>query len=438
MEPRSTALPAKAPAFRTRFARVLAGVWFRSLQRRGDDRGSGPTLFVLNHPNGLLDALVAAALLESSPRLLGKATLWEVLLLRPLIAVFDPIPVHRRADGDASPEATRRTFAAVHEAFARGQSVAIFPEGISHGNRELAPLKTGAARMLLSAPCAVRLVPVGLIYGERERFRHSVLLRLGEPIAFDDLVAQGSTPAAVDELTSRMREALVPLTLHGPDDGPQRLAEQLAWLLAEGPRERAALDTLRGRVRVLADRLRAIDEPERAEIESRVAQATHTLAHLGVRPDQLGFAYSAGVVARWLPGFVGRLALAPLIVSIGLWFWPVYRLTGLAIARLTLDLDVRGTYKFLLGLVLLPLWLLLSMVLAGWYAGAWGVLGSVVAAALAFVGLPMAERVREDLQAIRGFLRRRDPRAQTIASEREALLTAFPELRAWVSQVAGA
>ena len=62
----------------------------------------------------------------------------------------------------------------------------------------------------------------------------------------------------------------------------------------------------------------------------------------------------------------------------------------------------------------------------------------VVAAALAFVGLPMAERVREDLQAIRGFLRRRDPRAQTIASEREALLTAFPELRAWVSQVAGA
>jgi glycerol-3-phosphate O-acyltransferase / dihydroxyacetone phosphate acyltransferase len=129
------------------FARALARIWFRSLQREGHEPGPGATLFVLNHPNGLVDALVPAALLDPTPRFLGKSTLWQILILKPLLAIFDPIPVHRKKDGDVGPEATARTFAAVHEAFARAETVAMFPEGISHAMRDLAPLKTGAARI---------------------------------------------------------------------------------------------------------------------------------------------------------------------------------------------------------------------------------------------------------------------------------------------------
>lgn len=415
--------------FRTRFARALAATWFRSLQHRGSEPTEGPTLYVLNHPNGLLDALVLTAALDRPPRLLGKATLWQVAVLRPFLAVFDPIPVHRRTDGDVGPEATAKTFAAVHAAFANGDAVAIFPEGISHGRRELAPLKTGAARMLLSSPTPVRLVPVGLVYGERERFRHSALARIGDPIDYDDLKPDGLAPAAVDALTDRIRDAIIPLTLHGPDDPSAQLAERLAWLLAEGPRERADLEHLRARTRLLADRLRTIDDTQRSEIEARALRATIALAEVGVRPDQLGFEYSRSVVSRWLPGFLGRLALVPLILTLGLWFWPAYRLTGFVIDRLTLDLDVRSTYKFLLGIVLLPLWLVVTIVLAGWFGGVLGVLGALLAAALAFVVMPLGERVIEDLQAIRGFMAQRDPDTRALVAEREALLEAFPELR---------
>lgn len=420
----------RAPALRTRFARGMAALWFRSLQVRGEPPGDGPILWVLNHPNGLLDAVVASAALDDAPRFLGKATLWKVLVLKPLIAVFDPIPVHRRADGDVGPEATMRTFAAVHEVFAAGGSVAIFPEGISHGHRELAPLKTGAARMLLSAPCPVRLVPAGLVYGQRETFRHSALLRIGAPIDYEDLRGEGATPDRVDALTDRIREALVPLTLHGPDDAAARLAERLGWLLAEGPRERAGLEPLRARVRLLADRLRTCDDAVRREIEARVDAVTDALARAGLRPDQLGFHYSSDVVAGWLPGFVARLALAPLVFSVGLAYWPVYRLTGWLIGRLTLDLDVQATYKFLLGLVLFPVWMIATIVAAGVIAGGWGVLAAIVGAVVAFAAMPLAERVGEDVQAIRGFLRRDDAGLQALVKEREALLEAFPELRA--------
>lgn len=426
-----TTPPAKrAPTLRTRFARGMAALWFRSLQVRGEPPGDGPTLWVLNHPNGLLDGVVASAALDDAPRFVGKATLWKVLVLKPLLAVFDPIPVHRRADGDVGPEATMRTFAAVHEVFAAGGSVAIFPEGISHGHRDLAPLKTGAARMLLSAPCPVRLVPAGLVYGQRETFRHSALLRIGAPIDYDDLRGEGPTPQRVEALTRRIREALLPLTLHGPDDAAGRLAERLGWLLAEGPRERAGLEPLRARVRLLAERLRACDDSVRHEIEARVDAATQALERSGLRPDQLGFHYSSDVVAGWLPGFLARLALAPIVFSVGLLYWPVYRLTGWLIGRLTLDLDVQATYKFLLGLVLFPVWMIASVVLAGALAGALGVLAAIVGAIVAFAAMPLAERVAEDVQAIRGFLRRDDAGLRVLVEEREALLEAFPELRA--------
>ncbi|MFO0632918.1 MAG: 1-acyl-sn-glycerol-3-phosphate acyltransferase [Nannocystaceae bacterium] len=418
-----------AAAPRTRFARALAWIWFRSLQREGAAVPPGPTLWVLNHPNGLLDAVVATAALPGSPRFLGKATLWQVLVLKPLLAIFDPIPVHRRADGDVGPDATAKTFAAVHEALARGDAVAIFPEGISHARRELAPLKTGAARMVLSSPRPVQLVPAGLVYGERERFRHSALVRVGTPIDYDDLRGRGAEPDAVATLTGRIAEQLRPLTLHGPDDAAQALAERLAWLLAEGPRERAALAPLQARVATLATRLRALPPASLAAIETRATQACDALARAGVRADQLGFAYDRATVARWLPGFASRLLFAPLWLPLALWCWPVYRLTGFVIGRLVLDLDVVATYKFLLGLVLFPAWLCASLVLAGVFGGVAGVLATLVAAAVAFVVLPLGERVGEDLQAIRGFAQRRNPRLQALAQERDALLAAFPELR---------
>lgn len=407
-------------------------MWFRSLQCTGDALEPGATLLVLNHPNGLLDALVASALLDRTPRFLGKATLWQVLVLKPLLAVFDPIPVHRRDDGDVGPAATARTFAAVHEALAKGDVVAIFPEGISHGRRELAPLKTGAARMVLSAAMPVRLVPVGLVYGERETFRHSVLVRVGAAIDYDDLRADGVAPAAVDELTCRIRDALVPLTLHGPDDQAQWLAEQLSWLLAEGPRERAGLEPLRARTRLLADRLRTLDDAARSDIERRLMHATQTLADAGVRPDQLGFAYSSGTVARWLPGFAVRLMLTPAIVAFGLLYWPAYRMIGFVIGRLSLDLDVQATYKLLAGLVIAPAWLLATLVTGAILWGAAGLGIAVAAAVAAFVAMPLVERLREDIAAIRGFARRHDARLVALTRERLALVEAFPELRQWI------
>jgi glycerol-3-phosphate O-acyltransferase/dihydroxyacetone phosphate acyltransferase len=62
--------------------------------------------------------------------------------------------------------------------------VAIFPEGTSHSDPHLKPLKTGAARIALGTGLAdLTIVPVGLYYVDKAKFRSDALVVYGEPFA---------------------------------------------------------------------------------------------------------------------------------------------------------------------------------------------------------------------------------------------------------------
>ncbi len=414
----------------SRVARFLGRIWFRSLRREGPALPPGPCLILLNHPNGLLDPLAAAALLDRRAGWLAKATLWKIVPLRPFLAGFHAIPVTRPKDGGATAESIQRCFQKVHELLGRGGSVALFPEGISHTGADLAPLKTGAARMALSSPVPLAIVPAGLVYGDRATFRHSVLLRLGPPVFFEDLIKQGPEPGAVAELTARIRAGLQPLTLHDADMRRLALAQEVAWLLAEAPGSRADLEALRVRVRTLVPHLAQLDPEALAALEARVHEAQVWLRAKGLRPDQVGHPYPWAEVRHWLPWAGLRLLLATLVLPCALPFWPVYRLVGWVATRATDELDVTATIKLVAGLFVLPIWTLLLAATAGWSLGWAGVGLVLLAALLAFLSLPLGERLMEDFQAVRGFLRRRDAVVPHLVEARRQLLEAFPELRA--------
>jgi len=411
-----------------RTARFLGRIWFRALRQEGPSLPPGPCLILLNHPNGLLDPLAAAALLDRKVGWLAKATLWKILPLRPFLAAFRAIPVTRPKDGGATRESILDSFHKVHDVLAHGGSVAMFPEGVSHTEADLAPLKTGAARIALSSPVPLSLVPAGLVYGDRGTFRHSALLRLGAPIPFEDLAGQGTSSGAITELTARIRTALRPLTLHEADARCLALAQEVAWLLAETPGTRVDLEALRLRVRALVPQLAALSAEAMAELEARIHGAQAWLRARGLRPDQVGHPYPAAEVRRWLPGALLRLASAILLLPAGLLFWPPYRLAGWLAGRFTDEGDQVATLKLLGGALLFPLWAALLTVVAGF---AWGwrlALLPLVALLAVGLGLPILERASEDLQAIRGFLRRRDPAVPDLLEARRQLLVAFPEL----------
>ncbi len=316
-------------------ARFLGRIWFRALRREGPALPPGPCLILLNHPNGLLDPLAAAALLDRRAGWLAKATLWKIAPLRPFLSAFRAIPVTRPKDGGATRDSILQSFHKVHEVLAQGGSVAMFPEGVSHTAADLQPLKTGAARMALSCPMPLSVIPAGLVYGDRARFRHSVLLRLGEPVPFGDLAEHGLDHTTVAELTARIRAAILPLTLHGSDERHLALAQDVAWLLAEAPGTRVDLEALRARVRALVPHLASLPPEAFAELEARVHATQAWLRAKGLRPDQVGHPYPAAEIGRWLPGACFRLVFAAVLLPPSLLFWPPYRLAGWIAGRFT-------------------------------------------------------------------------------------------------------
>ena len=97
-------------------------------------------------------------------------------------------------------------------------------------------MKTGAARIALAAEAArgfelgLQIVPVGLHFHPRRSFRAEALVRIGEPVRVNDLVALHSRAPreAVRELTDRIGAAIKSLSLHLEDWEKASLAERVA------------------------------------------------------------------------------------------------------------------------------------------------------------------------------------------------------------------
>jgi 1-acyl-sn-glycerol-3-phosphate acyltransferase len=165
-------------------ARLITRGLYRSVEVIGfDDLPSGPRLIVANHFNGFVDPVVLAGALGRLPRFIAKATLWKTPGVPVLMKLVGVLPVHRTADGGGD---NARTFGEVVRELHLGMTVAIFPEGTTHDNQHLSPVRTGAARLALDAAHdrvpGMHIVPVGVTFEDKVALRSRVVIRAGTPI----------------------------------------------------------------------------------------------------------------------------------------------------------------------------------------------------------------------------------------------------------------
>lgn len=201
----------------TCMARLVLHVFFREVELLGSERlpRGVPLVIASNHANSVVDGVLLLALPGVRPRLLAKSTLWSHPFMRPLLVLAGALPVYRRQDPGVDMTGNLATFARCHEALAGGVNIALFPEGTSHNEPHALPLKTGAARIVLEAeaergPLGVRIVPVGLSYEAKGRFRSKVRVSVGHAIDPAAEVARyGTQPGvAIRALTARIAEGL--------------------------------------------------------------------------------------------------------------------------------------------------------------------------------------------------------------------------------------
>jgi glycerol-3-phosphate O-acyltransferase/dihydroxyacetone phosphate acyltransferase len=242
--------------------RTVLAVFYRRVEIVGLERVPvhGPIIVAANHQNALVDPMLVIAALPRRLTPVAKAPLFRNPLIAPFLHAVGAIPVHRRQEGNAGrpeagparPERLERNaamFRAATATLARGGAVLIFPEGLSQPEPALMPLRSGAARMLLTAvrehaDLRVTLLPVGLVLHEPGTFRMGrALVVVGAPIRLEHLPEgdAGAHERAVQALTERLADGLRDVIVEAENRETLRLLALLEAIAADGaPRDASA------------------------------------------------------------------------------------------------------------------------------------------------------------------------------------------------------
>ena len=220
------------------FLRLVTRFFFRSVEVVGAAHvpRSGPLMLVGNHPNSLVDPVVLTTTCPRRVSFAARDGLFSMPHLRPILWALGSVPIKRKQDHTGGALDNSDAFRAIHGLLGAGGAFGIFPEGVSYTEPELQPLKTGAARIALSASeggVPVVIVPVGLSYRRKQHYRGRVLVQYGRPITLDEAWRERwrSDPReAARTLTDAIDLALRTLTINADDfdtlrvlDGVRRL-----------------------------------------------------------------------------------------------------------------------------------------------------------------------------------------------------------------------
>lgn len=396
----------------------------------------GPVVLVANHPNGLVDPIVVMRIAGRPVRFLAKEPLFRMPVIGRLLRWVGALPVYRARDGHDT-AANRSMFDAVYDALGAGGCICLFPEGTSHSEPQIQPLKTGAARMALGAAArqgfesGLQVVPVGLTYRDKARFRSEAAAQIGDPIEADRFGARyvEDERDAVRRLTARIDAGIreVTVNLDRWDDLP--LLELVGHVWADDE-----ADPIRV-LRAAADAQRSFVErdPERlTDLRRRLEGLRATLEGLGLPPEALDREYRPASVGRFVARNLVALLGAPLaLVGAAAYALPYYavRLTA---RRLADEQDVVATVKVLASMVYYPVWHFALVSVLAWQLGS-------LPALLLGLGLPVAglysqhfrERRADAWREVKLFFRLLDKQAvrQSLRAERAALRAEIEAVR---------
>ena len=215
-------------------ARLALAVFFRRIDVVGfehvpSDRG---VLFVSNHLNAFVDAMLIRVVLPRPVWLTAKETLRQNPLMRLLLWSTRTLTVQRREDQQGTSR-NRDTIARLAALLAAGDQVIMFPEGFSHSEGQLLPFKRGAARIVEQAverSDRVVVVAVGLVYLQKSIFRSDVVVRFGPPIEVSELPTEEREPHI---LTTRFEREVAKLAVPLPPER-SRFVHWVAELVLSG------------------------------------------------------------------------------------------------------------------------------------------------------------------------------------------------------------
>ena len=399
--------------------RLALRIYFQRIEVTGVEHVplDTPVIFVLNHPNALVDPVFLLCLAPRDVSFLAKAPLFRMPVIGYLVKQLDSLPVYRHQDEGADVTKNQETFIAARKLLARGGTIGICPEGVSHDDPGLKPIKTGAARISLAAVSTgevknLKIVPAGLYYTSKTSFRSDALLYFGNPIDVEPvrLEPDGTPPReAVRHLSGQIEKALREVILDAKHEEELQTTARAERIFSSASNDGEA-ESLKDELRLQQRFIRAYPivlqrQPERLRrLETRMMRFEEELNQAGVDPEELS---PPGSTMRVFAAIVRRLILFLLMLGPALigaiTHYPAYKLGGLLATRFGRDSDdVISTIKIISAMLLFPLtWIILAVaayVLSGWMLA---VLALLVIPFCGYVAIVFFEELDKSIAGLR-------------------------------------
>lgn len=266
-------------------------------------------LLISNHQNALIDPILLATHTHLNPHFLTRASVFKNPIISKMLHFIRMIPVYRIRDGVDNMDKNKSTFAKSVSILSEKGCVIIFGEGGHSMQRDLRPLRKGFARIAYQAiethpDLEVVILPVGINYSNHKKSGSKVGIYFGKPF-----LAQEFYPN-FDRIIKETHARLKPLVSEIPKENYQ---ENLNLLIQN-----------------------KVDLTNPEEVKSFLSQPE-------INPPQ------KKVSKPYFTNKVMKIFHLPVY-----WIW-------LAIQPKVKDATFTATFKFVIGLVAVPLWYLILL-----------------------------------------------------------------------------
>ena len=391
-----------------RFCHLVVKVFYRKFEVTGIENISSNSglLLCANHVNALVDVVILQASTKKKLLPLTRSGLFLNPFLKPILNLIGAIPIHRRNDPGSNTAQNEDSFIKCYEALAENKTIIIFPEGQSHSNPHINKLKTGAARIALGAhqnnksPPVV--VPVGLTFSRKGKFRSDVLVQYGKKIDLS-IPSYLESFESVELVTDRIKQELAKVTLNADSWEDIYLITRLEkfFALRRGKYRKGQLkEHFRALQRLIeAQRVLRIYEPEKVRtIVSQLRGFERLCKCCGIRDYHLTIKYKPVLVTI----YILRL-LAILIVGLPFAIWGMinnffpYQLTRDITKKVAKGPDQYDTASVSFGLVFFLLfWSIQTYIMYRYF----GMNVSLIYLASIIISAPFALKLRKEYHII--------------------------------------
>ena len=183
----------------------------------------GALLFMVNHPNGLIDPLLVAV---NNPRIqhfLVRASAFKKPLIKRFLESLNLIPIFRIRDGVKQLEKNTEVFEKCFDLLNQQKALMIFPEGSHNHKRNVRKLSKGFSRIVFGAlernpELKIHIISVGVTYQNSSIYPTDVCVHFGTPILANDFYNPQIIHSEIKRLKEVIRSQLKTLSVHIPLD----------------------------------------------------------------------------------------------------------------------------------------------------------------------------------------------------------------------------